>query len=290
MEFDIHDMKSFLTSEKYDDVNAILEIDAIKSALEVEGAFIAGGFARTLLTDKTVEEYLWPQNYTSEYRAGDIDVFFTKEENAKAFLENAKRVTASQAGFAKNLVTWLNSSDMNRNIQVQFVDHPMLCNGTIENALSRFDFMNCAIAFDKTHIWVPRGWHALEASKLIKINHNLSPFLGTRIAKYVKYRGYDGLTEESHRIFTEWLIKAVGNNFDAKMFGQAQKISNLESLVRRLSSYKLMTKEDLLFFIGKWRQTIQVGGTSKYGPTTTIEVDWAMNELPKARDEAHTSA
>jgi len=290
MEFDVYELNTFLTKEKYEELQKFLAIDIIKAALTNDRAFIAGGFARSLLTYEKISDYLWPKNHTSEYRAGDIDIFFTSIENANQFVNHDahKRLYKSQGGFAKDITCFVGSDE--NSVNIQFVDHPDLCHGSIEATLRNFDFMNCAVAITKTHIWIPKDWSKWESQRLIHINHANSPFLGTRLTKYIKYRNYNGLTEESQHFFTDWLIKASNQKFEDKLYNNSQHMVGLQSAVRSLNKLGSLTKETLLFFIGKWRETICIGNSQNYGEKITVEVDWALNALKTAKDEIHTSA
>jgi hypothetical protein len=46
--------------------------------------------------------------------------------------------------------------------------------------------------------------------------------------------------------------------------------------VKKLRTRGLVRREDLIFFIGKWKEAIQ---ERHYGRSFTYEVDWALNEL-----------
>lgn len=57
----------------------------------------------------------------------------------------------------------------------------------------------------------------------------------------------------------------------------------MKDSVKKLRNRGLVRREDLIFFIGKWRQSIE---ERHYGRSFTYEVDWALNELEIGPKEA----
>jgi hypothetical protein len=252
------------------------------------GGFVAGGFARALLRGDSLREYFSPSDKKGVYgHAGDVDVFFTSEEGAKTTTSsfNDRR---SMAGFAQETTDWVSMTSATipdkRNItfKVQLIDRSDLISKTPEECISRFDMVNCQVALVGDVLIHPKEWHELEASRKIRINQIHSPFLGSRILKYTKYRGYDGIEASSYPLLVEWLAKAAGDNFPG--FTE-RHLNGVQSAVKRLREGGHIDKSDLIMFLGKWTENVELNGdtyqmrANGWSPTEIVQVDWAMNEI-----------
>ena len=127
----------------------------------------------------------------------------------------------------------------------------------------------------------PSDWQELESSRRLRINHTESPFLGTRILKYVKYRGYDGIEESSYPRLVEWLAKVANGNFPG--FTDKHTVGTM-SAVKNLRKGGHIEKSELLMFLGKWTEFIsdkkdnyQMGKSPLSQERT--QVDWALHEI-----------
>ena len=134
--------------------------------------------------------------------------------------------------------------------------------------------MNCSVALTHEFAVIPDGWRELEASKLLRIARNDTPFLGGRLLKYLEHRGLEGLTEDSYEKLTGWLAHAA-NDFNENGWNK-DHIGGVQGHVKRLKDRGLVKREDLIFFISKWKQIIH---ERSYGSSRTYTVDWALNEL-----------
>jgi len=259
-------LESALTANSYANLRKTLEkVSVIDEALANRG-WICGGFARHLMLNRPVEQYFRPVCQIDEYvPRGDIDVFFNSTEDAAASIPKSAR--PSQAGFAKEL---------HDSVKVQFVDDPNLIRPTIEETLSSFDIVNCRVAINHQYVVIPQDWFEIESRRQLRIGHNDTPFLGSRILKYLKYRGLESLTDDSYEALTGWLAHAANN------FGEGdwttQHLLGVSHSVKKLRARGLVRKEDLIFFIGKWNDSLE---ERRYGGSFTYEVDWALNEIEK---------
>jgi len=251
----------------------ILSRKEIKIALD-NGGFIAGGFARALLRNESITQYLTDFNDRSP---GDIDIFFKHKANADAAIAQLGHdLYPSQGGFAKEGTSRLlfdTDGYTNWTFKIQLVDSTDLIFPTVEETLARFDFVNCQVALDGTDLIYPREWHDLEKNMLLKIANINAPFMGSRVNKYLKQRGYKGLAPESQEVFQDWLIKAATSDFEG--FDDKHK-HGLEHAVKTLFSNGVVPKESLVLFLGKWKE---IRTTWKYSSRSTYEVDWAHHAV-----------
>jgi len=243
--------------------NLLTRVPIIDEALD-KGGWICGGYARQLMLDQPTSEYFRPFKETDRYLpVGDVDVFFNNIQDVTASVPKSAR--RSQAGFAKEIHDF---------VKVQLVDDPGLIKPTIQETLESFDIVNCRVAINHRYVIVTDDWQEIESKRLLRIGRNDTPFLGGRLLKYLKYRGLEGLTEDSYESLTGWLAHA-GNNFSDGSW-TTQHLIGVKDSVKKLRNRGLVRREDLIFFIGKWKEAIQ---ERHYGRSFTYEVDLALNEL-----------
>ena len=261
MRFKTFSLEEALTPGARADLNHILaSVPCVGTALDM-GGWICGGFARHLLLDRASRTYF--RSISGETPLGDIDLFFNS--HADALAATPKGVRKSLAGFAKEL---------NDLVKVQFVDDPDLIKPTIRETLSSFDIVNCQVAINNRRVVMPEGWRELEVSKLLQIARNDTPFLGSRLLKYLNHRGLESLTDDSYEALTGWLAHAA-NDFKGGGWND-RHISGVKGHVKKLRERGLVRREDLIFFINKWKEIVR---ERRYGSTHTYEIDWALNEL-----------
>jgi len=237
------------------------------------GGWLCGGLARQLLLDKPIQDYLSPlhgQEWGQRTRAGDIDLFFPDVPSATRAANATVGSHRSLAGFAKNASSIFDR----RPVSIQFVDHPDLIQTTIEGTLSHFDLVNCQVGIDGERIYFPEDWHEIESNRLIRISHNETPFLGSRILKYLEYRDLEGLTEDSYEKLHGWFAHAA-NDFREGCWND-QHISCVKNHVQKMRKRGLVRREDLIFFLNKWKIMLV---ERSYGQSFSYETDWALNEL-----------
>jgi hypothetical protein len=148
--------------------------------------------------------------------------------------------------------------------------------------LSSFDFANLQRCyFYKNNILAvceSKKCIKLSGSKLLELCHSQSPMMMMRVYKYLKHRGYEGITANSYMHITDWLIRARSGLFKEKIDGIQlfqDPIDNfsIEHLIR---DGTIQTK-DLALLIGKIirHHTIKQG----YDWYDTNIEDVALNKL-----------
>jgi hypothetical protein len=260
-------------------LSKIMELDLIKDALN-SGGWIAGGFVRNVLLGANLADYLhWhraPRDAFERAKSqGDIDIFFPSEQIANDVINRHQQATG------KSLELSVGKFAMESNghlqglgaVKIQLVNHKDHCAGSIDDCLDRFDFKNCKVALNKTHFFYPEGWRELEATRMLKIDSTHSPFLGSRIVKYLNHRDMIGLTPDSAELMTTWLCRAATETFPGYSDTHLQGI---KSAIMGIADKGFLAKEDLILFLGKWKKVMT---EHVYGQHFTIEVDWALHKI-----------
>lgn len=248
-----------------------------------EGCTIAGGFIRVLCRGDSIVDYLVRQVGGA---CGDIDIFLPKPQVMKAITTKmAIPCQRSHAGFGWNahrkspleVGTYLGDSQ-----SIQFIDYPDFCSPDPIEVVDRFDFTNVAIGLSLVEgqptITVHRRWRELETQMLLDVRNSRSPFLGHRINKYMKRRGYQGVTPDSSHHITNWLVKCASG----EKFQLAEKSGLHPELIKNgvisLFERGVAPKQDIIMFLGKWEVVVydrKEGDYSGFNSTETI--DWALN-------------
>jgi hypothetical protein len=246
----------------------------IQEAMDA-GGWICGGFPRAILMGHDPLEYLSGDRDTVYFR--DIDVFMPTSESAEKVISSPSFTSShpSVGGFCREWVYDAWNTRLNSSFKVQVVNHPSLIRPTLEATLDRFDFLNCQVAISGDRIIYPKRWHEIESQKLIKIHNVSSPFLGSRIMKYMSSRGMLGITEDSYDGLTEWLCRAANDKFEGF---DANHVAGIENAVRCLRASGMVSRENLIFFIGKWLDSSHLlDHDVTYAES--MMVDWAAQEI-----------
>lgn len=246
-------------------LHSILIKEGVVARLLSDGCYIAGGFGRALMRGDSVGSYL-KGHLTEGLRgpAGDIDIFFDNSAKTEMYRDLFKSRYRSFGGNALEINTQAG--------RVQLVDSDHLIS-PVDEQLNRFDFTNACVAITRDHIFVNSRFKEIEKNRLLDVKNNSSPFMGSRIMKYFKHRGIAGVTPRSEPMITEWIIKALCEDFEKKLVGQIETrgIShNIQSLLREKN---LTRPDDLLLVLGKFKET----ETTKYG--LVLEIDFALSQL-----------
>lgn len=248
-----------------------------------EGGFIAGGAARRIAhsifqpSDWFTIDQLHASNSTS-----DIDIFFPRPRNqfddilleGSKFMKSACNVARDHARQSFGGFAW----DLRIPHRIQFVNHANMRYDTIEECFQSFDFVNCMYAIDKKH----NGWTLhfnidalmLDTKKELKINNNKSPFLASRIRKYIPARGLDHLSDESKLLLHEWFNVAIEQKWP-HLLKDEESEKMLRRTIPNLERLGFMSAEDISLFLGMW--TVQVN--EKY--SKPVMDDWAKHTLKK---------
>ena len=269
-------------------IRHILSLPAISTALS-NGAYIAGGFARIIFLCKRVSSYLFGQG-----RVGDIDLFFSAREQIDAvthvirgashrsFGGNAREYThAVPYPILKQYENYTRGSSFN----LQIVDKAELIL-PIREQLDRFDFVNVRCAFNDSEMLVDDRIMQLETDHLLQIGNSSSPYLSSRINKYIK-KGYVTITDDSREHITDWIIRALTGEFDAFYPEQTRNPSFGKLGINTMISAHahLLRNEDLIMLLGMFKQEIR---NNKYGPS--VEIDMALSIIENRQREARNVA
>lgn len=256
-----------LTPQAAKELREIIDSAPVLRRSLLAGGWICGGFTRHLMLGHPIEEYLFSCGPTKQ--VGDIDIFFPDVETARS-ITSSEKTRHSMAGFAKNM---LQTSGRNY-INIQLVDHPDLVHPTIEGTLERFDLTNCQVGTDGVSMYYQDGWHDLEAARALGIARNDTPFLGSRILKYLNHRGLEGLTEASYEKLQGWFAHVCGGFAGGRWTEDHQR--GIERNIKALRARGLVRREDLIFFLNRWKHVIV---ERTYGQSFSYETDWALHEL-----------
>jgi len=257
-----------INEENREILTKIARLPVVDAAL-TQGAFISGGFARQLLLNGNLRNYL--QHPT---RAGDIDFFFTSPEASKTVIDFDKSLHRSQGGFAQETYTMINGLGLN--VKLQFINTPDLIFDTPQECMSRFDIYNCQVALVGGKIMFPHDWFELEDRRLLRINNTSAPFMGTRLLKYLTSRGYVGIEDQSRDALSEWLTRAATSTFAGF---NPEHMHGISHAVKELQTRGHIMSEDLILFMGKWKELLTEKQYGAYGVYTQVEVDWATHAI-----------
>ena len=269
-------------------IRHILNLPAISAALS-SGAYIAGGFARVVLLGKRVSTYLFGHG-----NRGDVDLFFSSREQIE-YVTHVIR-GASHRSFGGNAREYSHVLPyqclkpyehyaVGSSFTLQVVDKEALIL-PIREQLERFDFVNVRCAFNYKEMLADDRITQLEADHLLQVSNSMSPYLSSRIIKYIK-KGYITITDDSREHVTDWIIRALAGEFDAfypektrdAKFGKL----GIQSLISG-HSY-LLRNEDLIMLLGMFKQEVR---GNKYGPST--EIDMALSIIENRQREARNVA
>lgn len=246
-------------------LHSILIKEGVVERLLSDGCYIAGGFGRALMRGDSVGAYLKGQLSAGQRGpAGDIDIFFSDTAKTETYRDQFKSRYRSFGG---------NALEINiQSVRVQLVDSDHLIS-PMEEQLNRFDFTNACVAITRDHVFVNSRFREIEKDRLLDVKNNSSPWMGSRIMKYFKHRGVAGVTPRSEPLITEWIIKALCEDFEKKISGQIETRGISHNIQALLREKNLTRPDDLLLVLGRFKDT----ETTKYG--LVHEVDFALARL-----------
>jgi hypothetical protein len=274
----------------------------ISCLLKVYGGSISGGLADVIRKQKSIIRYLCPMknkvNDSITDRVGDVDVYFNSEKDYKeacAYIEdpndNVYFVNDSQTGLCKNayIQIWSNDgSELNddwiikdRFVKIQLVGAFF---GKPEEFLDTFDFNNLKqcyyYKYNELFNCQSIKSKILKQSNLIDINHSNTPFLFFRLNKYLNFRGYKGITEDSHKHIQDWLIKASSGYFTKENTGFELfcDVLNNKRVKELMSRNDIIKDSDLILLLGKVKNSTLIQGNYK---VFKHESDAVIDELKR---------
>lgn len=166
------------------------------------GAVIAGGAAISLLEARTTGKNRDSIRY-GLWR--DVDLWFPNQESLDVYLSTAAvdRNISFRPSFGRNAIDF-DITDGGPQLQV------IMCRtGTPIEIISKFDFTNCAVAFDGKGFWYHKDVPTLCEQKKLGLLNDDSPFFMSRVAKYLK-KGYYTVDDSIRdRLYSD--LSAVGN-------------------------------------------------------------------------------
>lgn len=265
----------------------LLEAVATSGALAA-GGWIGGGFARqiahhVLLKEKDHDEwmtYLSPGNQYEWTRTGDVDVFLPKKTTK--FDDEIAGFPNSYAGFAKNMKVYGKGKEFPGRTTIQFITDPAFRYDTMEDCLQAFDLYNSRYALTYTDPgrfvlhWDPWAL-AADDLKIVSIASAESPFLGSRVLKYIQDRGCtNGIDPKSNDLMLQWLIRA-GTDAWPDNFTK-QHVNGVKNQVMKLRVAGHIEVDAMALFINKWAVRVKTGSGYE---SIYKEVDWAMDQIEK---------
>lgn len=215
-------------------------------------AFIAGGAALALSKGISISEHV------SRNGLADIDVYFRKKEDyedavSKICDDNSVCIEKSVTGMCHNIC-------FTRGLigKIQLVGCVF---GDPHDVVKTFDFKNLEV-FCFRHggkFYLSSSFHAKSLPNMLDIRHSRSPFLMHRICKYLKYRGYEGVTDKSKEHITDWIIKASSGYYNENTDGCPSIYVDLldnYTVKSMLQNAHIFTDENLIYMIGKVKEDV----------------------------------
>ena len=265
------------------------------------GAVLAGGSARALHDGMTIQKYL------SKNNTADLDFYFKTHKDYQQAVRYVKRLKDDFKVRIEKSIT-----GMCHNIYPVYHSHSTLLEPVIDNAIipckiqlvgcvhgspeeivKSFDFENLELCYYYSK-GAYRKCYSPRIDKLkstLSVKHSRSPFLMHRIHKYISYRGFSGLTHESKKHVTDWVIKAGSGYYDENTDGCPSiyvDLLNNNSVKNLIRNSDVVADEDLSLMIGKIVEDInekRTGFTSRgYTFDTFVKVgtrDLVIEEINK---------
>ena len=270
-------------------IEQILELDAVQHALKFGGWLAGGSIAYAIHSGEMgLKRY-------GEILQGDIDVFFSDQQNALAaagtFEDYAESLQnrpgrrryntmVSPSKFAFNILPRRNywEKEIKQGVEesfanIQYITHPNFCAPSPLHNISSFDLVASMAATDGKQVWRHKDLQQLQSKRLLRIARSDTPFLASRVIKYlIKDRGYDSLEEGSNEKVHEWFYRAVTDSFT----GFEKKSIDSYHVMKKLWDCGLMEPGMLPLLVGKITDWERRGGC--YGGRS-FRVDWATKKI-----------
>lgn len=286
-------ISDYIKPEEFGIFYHIITNSTITAAIS-SGGWIAGGFARTILAGESIVDYLFPKERS--LNTGDIDVFFPDKDAAYSAIATIESKINRKLGlqpyrFAVDCGLRLGRQTLEHiekcgiderriaEIRVQFVANPP--DGfkpTLLETLDDFDLVNCMVGIDGQYIYFPKEWFEFEKTKTLCISKSTTPFLGRRLAKYLCVRDYKNVSEASHDLFIEWLVRVKNDEFSNSFNSYHVRKEMMTSALDKLIERNVMSLTDVVLLVDKWNIT-KKDRYANYGPSTYVNIDWALNKL-----------
>ena len=306
-----------IPKELIESSSLIFQNKIVKECFEKE-MWIAGGFARKvghLLLDLNnvsasnnyLLKYLDPgafftntKNKNQGNRYGDIDFFTSDQDNifviTSPYTLGTQKLPPRKANtyysrgtFSDNLHHNVSNESLNNNINIKIQLVRKFCFDSIESCFDSFDITNSKYAISKpkngNHYVLHYDDEALkyDSMRMLHINHSNTPYLSSRIVKYLKYRGLKSIScdDNTTNNFNEYLYKCTSNKWD-NLFNVDGGF--MESSIKALDKVRKLSDIELSIFIGKISCNIAssvktLGTYGVYVSTTYEKGDWATHRI-----------
>lgn len=213
IQYDIRDM-----FERIEGLEDLIKIDVFRDVFR-SGGYIAGGFARFLLREKSVKKVI--KHVNNLWASGpkmDIDIFFDSLERSRALISNIATYERTNStlipslgnnaqqcyiSIALNEITDHSELEPTEimTMMVQFITGFI---GSPRDMISRFDITNCKVGFNDEYFWIDDRVEKLEKDLVLHIS-DISKFVPSRIRKYLVHRGYRKIHPESVHVLAGWM-------------------------------------------------------------------------------------
>tara|TARA_B100000212_G_scaffold286851_1_gene227604 strand:- start:365 stop:1342 length:978 start_codon:yes stop_codon:yes gene_type:complete len=273
------------------------------------------GLSKPANVPRYIRSYLDPSFYPENQRnlrlnrPGDIDFFSSDQSSIHNITDIYKSESDDQliSGLSSNVNYGLNSSTFANNIHYYHNYHNKYSNNyschikiqlvrkfcfeSIKSCFDSFDITNSKYAISKpksgNHYVLHYDDEALrhDTMNMLHINHSNTPYLASRIVKYLKNRNISSISTDdiTKNNFNEYLYKCVQNKWDSLYNINS---SFIEDSIKSINNVRKLSDFELSMFIGKISHNIattvkssRFGSYGVYMTTTYTETDWASNML-----------
>lgn len=179
--------------------------DVVKREFD-QGSFIAGGFARRILTHLNPDDGFVSADIERQVRdmngylvnGSDVDVFVTQPHHV---------VVGDEDWFKMQMTTGAVYTKRLGSMTLQVIDVPR----TQEETFDNFDIFNACVAFDAEHIYLPDGLLDFEDAGQLHVHNWKRPYFTVgRITKWMYRQGLSALSPETAGQFGTQALIAIG--------------------------------------------------------------------------------
>ena len=220
--------------ERVDGLEDLIRHSPFFQNVFLNGGYIAGGFPRKLIEDGSIANI--SEFFTA---ASDIDVFF---ESVGTY-ETTKFALTAQFG-----INWEDTPG-HRAIfsHLRPENDPILCalaktspaiqlincqHSDPKTMIEGFDFANCKIAFNETHVWIDSRVEKLERERILVMDR-VSVALPRRLSKYKNKHKYRTLDDKTKKFVFQWIDENIEKVFNADDWEAHDWENKMKMLLRK---------------------------------------------------------
>lgn len=256
-------------------VAGLLQSKVVSRILSVPGTFIAGGLVRHLLQEGSTTALY--QYFSSR---GDIDVFFQDSSSLvrlQTLMGGSWRPTVGCNGLQSDVVIdWGGHYSATCTVQLITCRH-----GTPSDVIGEFDFVNCAAAFDSDHLYVHRDLVRLESARELEVQWD-SPYLASRVSKYVRRYGYTTFGPRIRSDLSTWVAaRQALDDWKTRSHNGPKVLSDI-----LVGAPVLLDDSVLTNMVGKTTRSVSLLHGSNYTQRAIYvpNIDLAQVELTRRRE------